>query len=67
MIKEDMPIDIQLRKADATANWNCVHSFPNLQSPRSWTYRIVIPAEEDAAARDNVAVTYKWIKQKENC
>lgn len=56
-----MAIVIQLRKANATAIWNFVHSSPKLQPPKSPKYRTVTPAEEAAAASDNVAVTYKRI------
>lgn len=58
MIIEDIAIVIQLRKPNATAIWNLVHSFPKLQLPMSLEYKTVTtPAEEAAAESDNVAVT----------
>lgn len=57
MMREEIAIVIQLRKANATAIWYFVHSSPRLQPPKSSKYNTVMPAEEAAAARDNVAVT----------
>ena len=47
----------QLRKAKATDISYFWHSILAVQPPTSWKYKTVMPAEAEAAARDNVAVT----------
>lgn len=57
MIKDDTAIGIQLKKANTIEIWYLRHSSPKWQCPRSLKYNTVMPAEDDAAARDSVAVT----------
>lgn len=64
MIREEIAIVIQLKKANATAIWYFVHSSPKLQPPKSPKYSTVMPAEEAEAARDNVAVTCQVVNSR---
>ena len=57
MIRDGIEIGNQLKKANATEIGYFWHSSPKWQCPRSLKYKTVMPAEEDAAARDSVAVT----------
>lgn len=57
MIKDDIVTVTQPRKAKATANWYFWHSSPSPQLPKSLKYNTAMPPEEDAAAKDNKAVT----------
>lgn len=52
-----MAMVIQERKAKATESWYLQHSASKLHFPKSPKYKTVIPAEDEAPARDNVAVT----------
>lgn len=57
IIRDEIEIGIQLKKANATEIWYFWHSSPIWQCPRSLKYKTVMPPEEEAAARDSVAVT----------
>jgi len=57
MMRDEMKTVNQLRKAKATESSYFWHSILAVQPPRSWKYKTVMPAEDEAAARDNVAVT----------
>lgn len=56
MIRDDNPIIIQLKKAREIDIIILKHSS-SFQTSMSLMYKTVIPAEADAAASDNVAVT----------
>lgn len=57
IIRDDIKIVIQLMKARKTEIWYFRHSSPKIQCSKSLKYKTVMPAEAEAAARDNVAVT----------
>ena len=57
VVSEETEIEIQERKAKATESWYLQHSASKLHFPKSPKYKTVIPAEDEAPARDNVAVT----------
>lgn len=57
IIRDDIEIGNQLKNAKATEIWYFWHSSPKWQCPRSLKYKTVMPAEEEAAASDSVAVT----------
>lgn len=57
VVSEEMAMVIQQRKAKVTESWYFQHSASKLQLPKSPKYKTVIPAEDEAPARDNVDVT----------